>query len=341
MTDSQEPRYASIIGVSTRLQETPAMNSRREFLINTSIAAAGLGLASLTGAQAAPGTTQSGQASAAASERLMRPIPRTGERIPAIGMGTSGSFEVGLTADELAPLREVLQRFFASGATVIDTAPTYGSAEDVLGELLAGIPSRPPLFLATKLSGVTGRDAGLAQFQSSLRRMRVDKVELLQVHNLRDTDTQLAVARELQQQGKVRYVGLTHYLDSAQAELAQALRRLKPDFVQINYSVTSRTAEQAIFPVAQELGIAVMINRAFDDGRLFARVKDKPLPAWAAEVGATSWAQLLLKFVLSHPAVTVVIPATSKPKNMTDNLLAGTGPLLDARQRADLVAQLG
>jgi aryl-alcohol dehydrogenase-like predicted oxidoreductase len=171
--------------------------------------------------------------------------------------------------------------------------------------------------------------------------MRVDKVELLQVHNLRDTDTQLGVARELQQQGKVRYVGLTHYLDSAQAELAQALRRLKPDFVQINYSVISRGAEQAIFPVAKDLGIAVMINRAFDDGRLFARVKDKPLPAWAAEVGATSWAQLLLKFVLSHPAVTVVIPATSKPKNMTDNLLAGTGDLLDTRQRADLVAQLG
>lgn len=317
------------------------MNSRRDFLIHTSMAAAGLGFASLTGARAAWGAAGPGPTAAAASSLLTRPIPRSGERIPVIGMGTSGSFEVGLGADELAPLREVLQRFFASGASVIDTAPTYGPAEDVLGELLAAMPSRPPLFLATKLSGVTGREAGLAQFQASLRRMRVDKVELLQVHNLRDTDTQLAVARELQQQGKVRYVGLTHYVDGAQAELAQLMRRLKPDFVQINYSVTSRGAEQAIFPVAQDLGIAVMINRAFDDGRLFARVKDKPLPGWATEVGATSWAQLLLKFVLSHPAVTVVIPATSKPKNMTDNLLAGTGKLLDARQRTDLAAQLG
>ena len=315
------------------------MHSRREFLINSSVAAAGLGLAPILAASAV--TKDGSQASTATNALLTRPIPRTGERIPVIGMGTSGSFEVGLSADELAPLREVLQRFFDSGATVIDTAPTYGPAEDVLGELLAQVRSPRPLFIATKLSGVTGREAGLAQFQASLRRMRVDKVELLQVHNLRDTETQLGVARELQQQGKVRYVGLTHYLDSAQAELAQALRRLKPDFVQINYSVTSRAAEQAIFPVAQELGIAVMINRAFDDGRLFAKVKDKPLPAWASAVGATSWAQLLLKFVLSHPAVTVVIPATSKPKNMADNLLAGTGALLDARQRADLVAQLG
>jgi aryl-alcohol dehydrogenase-like predicted oxidoreductase len=235
----------------------------------------------------------------------------------------------------------VLRRFVSSGATVIDTAPTYSSAEDVLGALLAETPVRGKLFLATKLSGVVGRAAGLAQFDASLRRMQVDKVDLLQVHNLRDTDTQLAVARELKEQGKVKYVGLTHYLESAQAELAAALRRLKPDFVQINYSPVSRLAEQTIFPIAKDLGIAVMINRAFEDGRLFAQVRDKPLPPWAAEVGAASWAQLFLKFVLSHPAVTVVIPATSKPKNMTDNLQAGVGALLDSRQRADLVALLG
>lgn len=170
--------------------------------------------------------------------------------------------------------------------------------------------------------------------------MKTDKVHLLQVHNLRDTDAQLAVARELKEQGKVKYVGLTHYVESAQAELAQAMRRLKPDFVQINYSPVSRGAEQAIFPVAKDLGVAVMINRAFEDGRLFAQVRDKPLPAWASEVGASSWAQVFLKFVLSHPAVTVVIPATSKPKNMTDNLRAGTGSLLDERQRADVIALL-
>jgi aryl-alcohol dehydrogenase-like predicted oxidoreductase len=268
-------------------------------------------------------------------------IPASGERIPAIGMGTSGTFDVGSSAQELDPLREVLERFVAGGATVIDTAPTYGAAEDVLGVLLEGMPARGRLFLATKLSGVVGRAAGLEQFQASLRRMRVEKVALLQVHNLRDTDTQLAVARELKAQGKVKYVGLTHYVDSAQPELAEAMRRLKPDFVQINYSPVSRGAEQTIFPVAKDLGIAVMINRAFEDGRVFARVRDKPLPPWAGEVGASSWAQLILKFVLSDPVVTVVIPATSKPKNMADNLLAGVGGLLDPRQRADVVAALG
>lgn len=319
------------------------MNSRRDFLIHASIAATGVGLAPLIAAAAntpsAAGTT-SAKGTDAVGTLITRAIPATGERIPVIGMGTSGSFEVGLSAQELEPLREVLRRFAASGATVIDTAPTYSSAEDVLGALLPQVPARDKLFLATKLSGVTGRPAGLAQFAASLRRMQVDKVELLQVHNLRDTDTQLAVARELKEQGKVRYVGLTHYVESAQAELAQAMRRLKPDFVQINYSPVSRGAERTIFPVAKDLGIAVMINRAFEDGRLFAQVKDKPLPAWAREVGADSWAQLFLKFVLSHPAVTVVIPATSKPKNMTDNLRAGTGALLDARQQADLVASL-
>jgi aryl-alcohol dehydrogenase-like predicted oxidoreductase len=320
------------------------MNSRRQFLIDVSAAAASLGLAPLVASGATPSSPavsgKTGTASRVTGPLITRSIPASGERIPVIGLGTSGSFETGLTAAELAPLREVLELFIAGGATVIDTAPTYSSAEDVLGALLRESPASKKLFIATKLSGVVGREAGLEQFAASLRRMNVDKVDLLQVHNLRDTDTQLTVARELKEQGKVRYVGLTHYVESAQQELAQALRRLKPDFVQINYSPVSRGAEQAIFPVAKDLGIAVMINRAFEDGRLFAQVRDKPLPGWASDVGAHSWAQLFLKFVLSHPAVTVVIPATSKPKNMTDNLQAGVGALLDARQRADLVAML-
>lgn len=317
------------------------MNSRREFLINASVAAAGLGLVPIRGARAAPGTTNPGKAAAPADALRTRPIPSSGERIPVIGMGTSGSFEVGQSAPDLEPLREVLQLFVASGATVIDTAPTYSSAEDVLGRLLPEIPARDKLFIATKLSGVEGRAAGLAQFDASLRRMQVSKVDLLQVHNLRDTDTQLAVARELKELGKVKYVGLTHYVESAQPDLAVAMQRLKPDFVQINYSPVSRRAEQTIFPLAQDLGVAVMINRAFEDGKLFARVREQPLPGWAGDVGADSWAQLFLKFVLSHPAVTVVIPATSKAKNMADNLKAGRGPLLDQRQRSELVALLG
>jgi aryl-alcohol dehydrogenase-like predicted oxidoreductase len=272
---------------------------------------------------------------------MTRGIPSSGEKIPVIGMGTSGSFEVGRSAAERDPLLEVLRRFVAAGATVIDTAPTYGTAEDVLGDLLAEANAGRGMFLATKLSGVSGRQAGLAQFNDSLRRLKTDKVALLQVHNLRDTDTQLALARELKQAGKVRYTGLTHYQESAQPALADAMRRLKPDFVQINYSPVSRRAEQTIFPLAQDLGIAVMINRAFEDGRLFASVGDKPLPAWAREVGATSWAQVFLKFVLSQPAVTVVIPATSKPKNLIDNLGAGVGALLDGRQRADVIGAIG
>ena len=309
------------------------MGTRREFLVEAAVAAATLGLAPLAVRGGASATS-------ARDAMITRAIPSSGERVPVIGMGTSGTFEVGMSAAELDPLREVLALFVASGATVIDTAPTYGPAEDVLGTLLAERP-RPDLFLATKLSRVVGRAAGFRQFGESLRRLRTDKVALLQVHNLGDTETQLGVARELKAQGKVRYVGLTHYVESAQPELAAAMRRLKPDFVQINYSPVSRGAEQTIFPVARDLGIAVMINRAFEDGRLFAQVRGKSLPAWASEIGADSWAQLFLKFVLSEPAVTVVIPATSKPGNMTDNLRAGVGALLDSRQRADVVAALG
>ncbi|MEH6419500.1 aldo/keto reductase [Pseudomonas sp. CGJS7] len=318
------------------------MASRRDFLSSGAIVAAGFALAPISACsrEAAPAA-----APAAASADtpfsgtlLKRKIPATGESIPVIGLGTSGNFEIGDDAAARAPLREVLKRFADAGASVIDTAPTYSSAEDVLGELVADAGLRPKVFLATKLSGVSGREQGQAQFEQSLRRLRTERIDLLQVHNLGDTRTQFALARELQQQGKVRLVGLTHYREQAQEELAQYLRSLKPDFVQINYSVVSRGAERTIFPLARELGIAVMINRAFEDGRLFAQVKGKALPAWAAEVGAGSWAQLFLKFALSDPAATVVIPATSKPKNQTDNLKAGVGAMLDAKQREALIA---
>jgi len=277
---------------------------------------------------------------AASGSLLERPIPASGDMIPVIGMGTSGSFEVGTDTAARDPLREVLRRFVAGGARLVDTAPSYGTAESVLGDLLAELELRDQVFLATKLSSV-GRDAGAAQFAQSLARLRTDKVELLQVHNLRDWQVQLALARELKAEGKVRYVGLTHYVDSAHAELAAAMRESKPDFIQINYSPTQRAAEAELFPLAQELGIAVLANRNFDDGALFGKVRGQPLPAWAAEVGATSWAQLFLKFVLSHDAVTAVIPATSKPDNQSDNLRAGMGTLLDEKQREALIAAVG
>ncbi len=318
------------------------MYSRRRFLASTVIATAGLSLAACKDNAKAviAAAPASAPAAAAAGPLNARAIPATGEKIPVIGMGTSGSFEVGASEDERGPLREVLKRFFAGGAILIDTAPTYSSAEQVLGALLAEQGLRDKAWIATKLSGVRGRDAGLAQFDGTLQNLRTDRVELLQVHNLGDLKTQLALARELKAQGKVRYVGVTHYLERAQDELADAVQAEKPDFLQINYSVVSRGAEKRVLPLARDLGVAVLVNRAFEDGRLFAQVAGKPLPEWAATVGITSWAQAFLKFALSHPAVTTVIPATGKPERQSDNLKAGVGPDLDTQQRQALIAAL-
>jgi aryl-alcohol dehydrogenase-like predicted oxidoreductase len=315
------------------------MADRRAFLTTASLTVAGIALAPLAAcnrdAPAAPPLP------AFEGTLMTRPIPSTGERVPVIGMGTSDSFEAGDNEKRREALREVLALFAGAGGRVIDTAPTYSSAEDVLGDLVAEQKLRERIFLATKLSYVRGHDRGFAQFEESLRRLRTDKVDLLQVHNLQDTDTQVAVARELRQQGRTRYIGLTHYREDAQEDLAIALRKHKPDFVQINYSPVSRAFERTILPVAQELGIAVLINRAFEDGALIRRVRNKPVPAWAKDVGADSWAQLFLKYVLSPEAVTAVIPATTKPKHQLDNLQAGIGPMLDEKQRAALIAALG
>jgi len=301
------------------------MTSRRSFLSGSALAAAAAVLHPLPAFAAAPAT----------ANLKKRAIPATGERIPVIGMGTSGSFEVD--ASGRVPLQEVLRRFVAGGASVIDTSPNYSNAEDVLGDLMAELGLRDRVWLATKLAA-DNRAAGEAQFAQSLKRLRTDKVELLAVHNLRDWKTQLAYARELKAQGKTKYVGLTHYVSEKHDELAAITAAEKPDFIQINYSVSTTNADKRLLPLARDTGVAVMINRAFDDGRLFARVADKALPGWAAEAGVTSWAQMFLKFVISHPAVTVVIPATGKPERQSDNLKAGHGRDLTATERAELVA---
>lgn len=299
------------------------MTSRRSFLSATALAAAAAALHPLPAFAATPVPTA----------LATRTIPSSGERIPVIGMGTSGSFEVDAAGRE--PLRDVLRRFVAGGASVIDTSPNYSNAEDVLGDLMAELGLRDRIWLATKLAA-DNRAAGEAQFADSLRRLRTDKVELLAVHNLRDWKTQLAYARELKAQGKTKYVGLTHYVDGKHDELADIMAAEKPDFIQINYSVSTTNADRRLLPLAKDSGVAVMINRAFDDGRLFARVADRALPGWAAEAGVTSWAQMFLKFVTSHPAVTVVIPATGKPDRQSDNLKAGLGRDLSAAERAEL-----
>jgi aryl-alcohol dehydrogenase-like predicted oxidoreductase len=309
------------------------MHSRRSFLGATSVVAASVLLDRLGLVAAAN--------AAASADMLKRPIPSSGEMVPVIGMGTSGSFQISPNGAEYQALKEVLKRFVDGGATLIDTAPTYGNAEDILGALYRESGLRPRTFIATKLSGVSGRDEGLAQFRSTLKRLNTDKVELLQVHNLGDWKTQLEVARQLKAEGKVKYVGLTHYVERAQDDLADAVQASKPDFLQINYSVTQRGAEKRVFPLAKQLGVAVLANRNFDDGALFNRVKGKQLPGWAAEAGITSWAQMFLKFVLSHDAVTVVIPATGKPDRQSDNLKAGVGPMLTTKQKAELVTLVG
>lgn len=303
------------------------MTTRRHFLTTTALAASATLVRPSLGFAADAGLRT-------------RAIPSSNEALPVIGMGTSGSFEVGSDNTARSALSEVLRRFVGGGGRLIDTAPTYGTAEDVLGDLLAETGLRDRIFLATKLSGVVGHKAGRAQFESSLKSLKTDKVELLQVHNLGDWRIQLELARELKAEGRVKYVGVTHYVDSAQDELAEAVAASKPDFLQINYSVTQRAAEKRVFPLARELGVAVLANRNFDDGALFGRVAGKAVPEWAIAAGITSWAQLFLKFALSHPAVTVVIPATGKPDRQSDNLKAGLGPDLDEEQRQALIAAL-
>lgn len=265
-----------------------------------------------------------------------RAIPTTGERVPVVGLGTSRTHDVRLDEDEMQTLLEVLRVFVAGGARVIDTAPSYGNADRVIGELVQRGDARKQVFLASKVSA-TGRERGLAQIEKSFEALQTDMIDLIQVHNLQDTRTQLQLLRDLKERGRIRYIGVTHYVESAHDRLLEVLKQEPVDFVQFNYSVSERNAEKRLLPYCAENGIATLINRPFTRGNLLSRVKGTPLPGWAAEIDASSWAQLLLKFILAEPAVTTVIPATSNPRYMADNILAGQGRLPDARQREMIV----
>ena len=264
---------------------------------------------------------------------VKRRIPSSGEQIPVIGMGSSNTFDVEDSAAATDPLREVLRALVEGGGTVIDTSPMYGRSEAVLGDLIADVGLRPRLWLATKV-WTRGREAGAAQVAESMRRLRTDRLELLQIHNLLDWREHVPTLRSLQRAGKVRYSGITHYRADAHAELERVLTEERFDWLQVNYSLAEPAADARLLPFCRDKGIAVMANRPFADGEMFARVRGKPLPPWAAELGCASWAQFFLKYVASHPAVTCVIPATSKPANMRDNAAAGVGPLPDEKQRA-------
>ena len=266
-------------------------------------------------------------------KQLLRKIPSSGEMLPAIGLGTSGPFEAGAEPAVREPLREVLKGFFMAGASLIDTSPMYSTAEGVLGDLLTP-DQQAKAFIATKVwtpgSGGHGEQKGVEQMQRSMALLKHKRIELMQVHNLVDWRTQLATLREWKAAGRISYLGVTHYTASAYPQLESVLRSEKPDFVQLNYAIDDREAAQRLLPLAADLGIAVLVNRPFGGGGLLRRLRDKPLPGWAAEAGATSWAQLLLRFVLANPAVTCAIPGTSRPEHMADNLAAGRAPLPDA-----------
>ncbi len=285
----------------------------------------------MAGAALAP----SGAGAAAAPHQ--RPIPSTGETLPVIGLGTWRTFDVGASAAERAPLREVLERFVALGGRVIDPSPMYGTAEQVAGDLAAGLRARDKLFLATKV-WTRGRERGLAQMEQSLRRLRAERLDLLQIHNLLDWRTHLRTLREWKEAGRVRYIGVTHYTASSYDELERVLRAERLDFVQVNYSVGEPEAERRILPLAADRGVAVLVNRPFSEGDLFKRVRARPLPPWAGEIDCESWAQLMLKWIVAHPAVTCAIPATSRSEHLVDNMKAGVGRLPDAAMRDRIAA---
>lgn len=296
-------------------------STRREFL---------QGLAAALGGTA---ISAQGRGDAAPRAMLRRVVRRAGGlALPVIGMGTWNTFDVGEQQEERAPLLDVLRLFYAAGARVIDSSPMYGNAERVTGELVQQLGKQTSTFYATKV-WTTGREEGIAQIERSLRLLRTAHLDLLQIHNLVDWRTHALTLRALKGEGRIRFSGVTHYTLAAHADLEVALRAEPFDFAQFNYSIATRAAERRLLPYCQENGIGVLVNRPFEEGALFMQVRNRKLPGYAAEIGCSSWAQLFLKFIVSHPAVSCVIPATSRVAHMRDNLEAGFGPQPDAKLR--------
>jgi diketogulonate reductase-like aldo/keto reductase len=259
---------------------------------------------------------------------LARKIPSTGEALPVIGFGTWQTFDIGTAPAERSQRRAVLEALFAAGGRMIDSSPMYGRSEAVVGDLLAEMGARDKAFLATKV-WTSGEKAGLAQMQASSDKMRAPVIDLMQIHNLVDWRTHLKSLRAAKETGRFRYIGITHYTIPALDDLASILEKEKLDFVQMGYSLATRAAEKRLLPVAAARGVAVIANQPFDSGTMFARVKGKPLPGWAGEIDCTSWAQVMLKYIVSHPTVTCAIPGTARPDHAQDNLAAGLGRLPD------------
>lgn len=263
---------------------------------------------------------------------LTRTIPSSGESLPIVGLGTWQVFDAGNDTAARAPLKDVLKLFFAGGGRLLDSSPMYGSSESVVGDLCAELNVCAPLFIATKV-WTSGREEGIRQMETSFRRLRVKTMDLMQVHNLVDVATHTKTLLDWKAKGRVRHIGITHYTSSAYAEVEKTLKTAPYDFLQINYSLGERESEKRLLPLARERNVAVIANRPFAEGALFRKVRGKPLPEWAKEIGVESWAQYFLKWILGHPAVTCVIPGTGNAEHMADNLAAGRGALPDAAQR--------
>ncbi len=270
---------------------------------------------------------------------MIKRTTSTGEQIPVVGLGTWQTFDVGENSTATNLLKEVLTTLLEKGGSVVDSSPMYGRSEKVVGDLSTELKINDKLFIATKV-WTTGKEQGIKQMNESFQLLGRKQLDLMQIHNLVDWRTHLVTLRDWKAQEKVRYIGITHYTESAYDQVEQIMKREPIDFLQINYSLLSRKAEERLFPLAQEKKISVLINRPFEEGALFSRVRGKTLPDWAKEFDCSSWGQFFLKFILSHPAVTCVIPGTSKPHHMADNAMAGVGKLPNADHRKKMITFL-
>jgi len=300
--------------------------TRRYFLQGLGVMSAGLALM--------PKTTF-GQT----RQQITRAIPSSGERIPVIGMGTSRTFDVGNDPTARSQLQEVLQAFFDNGGALIDSSPMYGNAETVVGDLLKNVRNQDTLFAATKV-WTYGKQAGIDQMQRSMRRMGVAVMDLMQIHNLRDWKVHLPTLRQWKAEGKIRYIGITTSHGRSHAELEQIMRSEILDFVQFTYNIGNRIVEESLLPLAADRGIATLINRPYQRGALFKKVKGQSLPEWSKEFDCQSWGNFFLKYILSHPAVTCIIPATSKVRHMQDNMAGGFGKVPDQKMRQRMLSYM-
>ncbi|SEA75422.1 Aldo/keto reductase [Desulfuromusa kysingii] len=275
------------------------------------------------------------QLKAANSTILRKIIPGTSESLPVIGLGSSRTFDVNPNAAVMTEFVALMRDFFTLGGELIDSSPMYGAAEQIIGKLLTQSGGRDRLFAATKV-WTNGEQAGIQQMESSAKKWGVDRFDLIQIHNLRDWQTQLKTLKAWKSEGKLRYLGITTSHGRNHRELETILRQEPFDFVQLSYNIEDRTIENRLLPIAADRGIAVLVNRPYQRGSLFRAVKGKPLPEWAAEFDCQSWGQFFLKYIVSHPAVTCVIPATTKRHHLQDNMAAGIGRQPDATQRKDM-----